>query len=44
MSIPPRIRLPTRYQWPEIAEEGGFIGYGPRLVQMLLARADEVME
>jgi putative ABC transport system substrate-binding protein len=22
------------YQWPEIAEEGGFIGYGPRLIQI----------
>jgi putative tryptophan/tyrosine transport system substrate-binding protein len=34
-------RLPAIYQWPEVAEEGGFIGYGPRLVQLfrdLLAR------
>ena len=23
--------LPTMYQWPTTAEEGGFIGYGPRL-------------
>ena len=22
------------YQWPETAEEGGLIGYGPRLVQI----------
>ncbi len=21
------------YQWPEIAEEGGFIAYGPRLIE-----------
>ena len=23
--------LPTIYQWPTVGEEGGFIGYGPRL-------------
>jgi putative ABC transport system substrate-binding protein len=28
------LRLPAIYQWPEVAEEGGFIGYGPRLVQL----------
>jgi putative ABC transport system substrate-binding protein len=28
------LRLPTMYQWPETAEGGGFIGYGPRLVQI----------
>lgn len=27
-------RLPAIYQWPEIAEEDGLIGYGPRLVQI----------
>ena len=25
------LRLPTMYEWPETAEEGGFVGYGPRL-------------
>jgi putative ABC transport system substrate-binding protein len=25
------LRLPAVYQWPEMAEEGGFAGYGPRL-------------
>ena len=25
-------RLPTIYEWPETAEEGGFAAYGPRLV------------
>jgi putative ABC transport system substrate-binding protein len=25
------LRLPAIYQWPESAEEGGLIGYGPRL-------------
>jgi putative ABC transport system substrate-binding protein len=28
------LRLPAMYQWPETAEEGGFIGYGPRLTQI----------
>jgi putative tryptophan/tyrosine transport system substrate-binding protein len=22
------------YQWPEIADEGGFLAYGPRLIQV----------
>jgi len=25
-------RLPAMYQWPEMAEEGGFAAYGPRIV------------
>lgn len=29
-----KVRLPAIYQWPEIAEEGGLIGYGPRLDQL----------
>ena len=29
------LRLPAIYQFPEEAEEGGFIAYGPRIVQML---------
>jgi putative tryptophan/tyrosine transport system substrate-binding protein len=28
------LHLPAMYQWPEMAEEGGFIGYGPRLIQL----------
>ena len=28
------LRLPAIYQWPDVAEHGGFIGYGPRLVQL----------
>jgi putative ABC transport system substrate-binding protein len=27
------LRLPAIYQWPEMAEEGGFAGYGPRVTQ-----------
>jgi putative ABC transport system substrate-binding protein len=29
-------RLPTIYEFPEKAEEGGFAAYGPRLSQLLL--------
>jgi ABC-type uncharacterized transport system substrate-binding protein len=28
------LRLPAIYQWPEVAEESGLLGYGPRLVQI----------
>ena len=28
------LRLPAIYQFPEKAEEGGFVAYGPRLVQI----------
>jgi putative ABC transport system substrate-binding protein len=28
------LRLPAIYQFPEEAEEGGFVAYGPRLVQI----------
>lgn len=28
------LRLPAMYQWPEIADQGGLIGYGPRIVQL----------
>jgi putative ABC transport system substrate-binding protein len=28
------LRLPAMYQWPETAEEGGFVAYGPRFTQV----------
>jgi ABC-type uncharacterized transport system substrate-binding protein len=28
------LRLPAMYQWPETAEEGGLIAYGPRFTQV----------
>lgn len=28
------LRLPAKYPWPEDAEQGGFIGYGARVVQL----------
>jgi putative tryptophan/tyrosine transport system substrate-binding protein len=27
------LRLPAMYQWPEMAEQGGFAGYRPRITQ-----------
>ncbi len=32
MKLAAAARLPAIYQWPETAEEGGLMGYGPRLV------------
>jgi len=29
------LRLPTMFQWPEFAEEGGFVAYGPRFTQLI---------
>jgi ABC-type uncharacterized transport system substrate-binding protein len=31
ISLAAKLRLPAMYQWPEIAEEGGLIAYGPTL-------------
>src|SRR5262249_10184464 len=33
------LRLPAVYQWPELAEEGGLLGYGPRFVDVFRQRA-----
>jgi len=33
------LRLPAVYQWPEMAEEGGLLGYGPRFVDIFRQRA-----
>jgi ABC-type uncharacterized transport system substrate-binding protein len=33
------LRLPAIYQWPETAEEGGLLGYGPRFVDVFRQRA-----
>jgi putative ABC transport system substrate-binding protein len=30
------LRLPAIYEWPETAEEGGFVAYGPRLSQLFV--------
>ena len=28
------LRLPAIYQWPEMAEGGGLVGFGPRVIQI----------
>ena len=33
------LRLPAVHQWPEVAEEGGLLGYGPRFAQTFRQRA-----
>jgi putative ABC transport system substrate-binding protein len=33
------LRLPAVYQWPDTAEEGGLLGYGPRFVEVFRQRA-----
>jgi putative tryptophan/tyrosine transport system substrate-binding protein len=38
------LRLPAIYQWPEMAEEGGLAGYGPRFPQIWRQRARMVVK
>ena len=33
------LRLPAMHQWPEVAEDGGLLGYGPRFAQVFRQRA-----
>ncbi len=33
------LRIPAMHQWPEIAEDGGLMGYGPRFTQTFRQRA-----
>jgi putative ABC transport system substrate-binding protein len=33
------LRVPAMHQWPELAEDGGLIGYGPRFTQTFRQRA-----
>jgi putative ABC transport system substrate-binding protein len=33
------LRVPAMHQWPEIAEDGGLMGYGPRFAQTFRQRA-----
>jgi putative tryptophan/tyrosine transport system substrate-binding protein len=37
-------RLPAIYQWPDMAEEGGLIGYGPRLTTIYRQIARQVVK
>jgi putative ABC transport system substrate-binding protein len=37
-------RLPAIYQWPEIAEEGGLLAYGPRISQLYRQMARQLVK
>ena len=37
-------RLPTIYQWPETAEEGGLIAYGPRFLVIYRQHASQAIK
>jgi putative ABC transport system substrate-binding protein len=37
------LRLPAIYQWPEIAEEGGLLAYGPRITRTYRQMARQLM-
>jgi putative tryptophan/tyrosine transport system substrate-binding protein len=34
-----QLRLPAIYQWPETADEGGLLGYGPSFIEVNRQRA-----
>ena len=38
------LRLPAIYQWPDLAEDGGLAGYGPRFTDMFRQRARLVIK
>jgi putative tryptophan/tyrosine transport system substrate-binding protein len=37
-------RLPAIYQWPEVAEDGGLLAYGPRITQMYRQMARQLIK
>jgi putative ABC transport system substrate-binding protein len=37
-------RLPTIYEFPEVAEEGGFAAYGPRVRELYFIMAQQIIE
>ena len=38
------LQMPTIYQWPEMAAEGGLLAYGPRFTQLFRQRARMVIK
>lgn len=38
------LRLPAIYQWPEMAEAGGLVAYGPRITQLYRQKAQQVVK
>ena len=39
-----QLRLPAIYQWPETADEGGLLGYGPSFIEVFRQRARMVVK
>jgi putative ABC transport system substrate-binding protein len=37
-------QIPDMYQWPETANEGGLLGYGPRLVEVVRQMGRQIVE
>ena len=44
MERPAAASLPTIYKFPEIAEEGGFAAYGPRVIQLYFILAQQIVK
>ena len=42
LALPVEGKLPAIFQWPETAEEGGLLGYGPSFVDIFRQRASVV--
>jgi putative ABC transport system substrate-binding protein len=38
------LQIPDMYQWPETANEGGLLGYGPRLVEVVRQMGRQIVE
>lgn len=38
------LRLPAIYQWPEIADDGGLLAYGPRITQIYRQLARQLVK
>ena len=38
------LRLPAIYQWPEIAEDGGLLAYGPRITRVYRQMARQLFK
>ena len=39
-----QLRLPAIYQWPETADDGGLLGYGPSFIEVFRQRARMVVK
>jgi putative ABC transport system substrate-binding protein len=37
------LNLPAMYQWPEMASDGGLVGYGPSIVQIYREQLSQML-